>query len=303
MPLSQKTAAEFWREAVEDLGDIPVSVQHFSKYLLINRVQELVQGMFADVVAEAYIEETTAVLSTTGKYYVSGASWTASTNSLTATMNTAWSSSDVGNLVVFRNGTSVYVGTIASRTSDTVVVLAGDNLPTSDIGTVNDVMMAATTVSGDSINIGSLRLLRYGNQLNLTIKSTVTNNVETISREAFQKFNASAAQNRNKIVWALYGNTIYLAKGSNLSSYGTLTIAYPSLPTMVSTDSDNISLLDGAMAQIGINVLRAKIQRRLGIPIPETDKNDTRELIKMLYTSYNQDIKKEFIEQKLESLL
>ena len=302
MALSDKTAAYFWREAVRDIN-VDIEPLAFEKYNLINRTQEMVQGMFADLVGEAYLKETTAVLSTTGKYYVSGASWVASTNSLTATMDTAWASSDVGNLVVFRDGTSVYVGTITSRTSGTVVVLAGDNLPSADIATLEDVLMAATTLTGDSLNISSLRLLRYGTQLNVTIRSTVTDQIETLPRESFPKFNTTSPQNRNKIAWMLVGDTVYLSKGSSLSSYGTITIQYPALPTDVTSDSDYVDLLDGNMLQIGIAMLRAKVQRRLSVPIPDEDKRDVRDLVMMLYNSFGQDVKKELVEQKLESLL
>ena len=304
MGRSRYTVSEYIRNATRDIPQYEQnSAVYTERYDLINRVQELVQGMFADLVAEAYMTETTAVLSTTGKYYSSGASWDTDTDSLTATMDTSWASTDVGNLVIFRDGTSVYVGTITSRTSATVVVLTGDNLPAADIATVNDVMMAATTISGDSINVSSLKILRYGTQMNINLRSTVTDQFDTLARSAFFKWDSTDPRKRNTIAWTLIGTTIYLNKGSDVSSYGTITIEYPSLPTVVSADGDTVDLLDGAMAQIGLNVLRAKIQRRLQLPIPEGDKNDTRELITMLYNSFNQDVKKELVEQKLESLL
>lgn len=303
MPLSQKTAGEFWREAVEDLGDIPVSAPHFSKYLLINRAQEMVQGMFADLVGEAYMRESTPVLSTDGKYYSSGASWDADTNYLTATMSTSWASTDVGNIVIFRDSSSVYVGWVYEWISTTVVKLSGDNLPTADIATVNDVLMAGNTITNGQIDISTLRMLRYGTQLNINLKSTVTNSFETLSRASFNAWNTTAPQNRNKIVWTLVGTSLYLKKGSSLSSYGVLVIEYPSLPEEVSLDTDKIDLLDGTMMQIGIATLRAMVQRRLSLPISEADKEATQKLIYQLYTSFNQDINKELVEQKLESLL
>lgn len=302
MALSNKTAGYFWREAARDL-DVETPLFAFEKYNLMNRVQELTQGMFADIVAESYIRETTAVLSTTGKYYVSGASWDADTNQLTATMDTVWSSSNLGNLVIFRDGTSVYIGTITAWVSTTVVTLTGDNLPTADIATVSYVMMAGTTISNSQIDISSLKLLRYGTQLNLNLKSTITNQFETLSRSSFNAWSSTVPQNRNKIAWTLVGTGLYLKRGSSLSSYGTMTLEYPSLPTAVTGDSDYIDLLDGMMVQIGIISLRSKIQRRLGKPTDETDRSEAKELINALYNSFNQDIKKEFVEQKLESLL
>jgi hypothetical protein len=296
------TVDDFWREAVRDMGDIH-NVLSFEKFNLVNRACQLTQGLMADVVAESYIRETTAVLSTTGKYYVSGASWDVDANRLTATMDTVWASTDVGNLVVFRDGTSVYIGTITAWVSTTVVTLTGDNLPSADIATLEDVLMAGTTITNSQIDISSLRLLRYGTQLNLNLKSTITNQFETLPRSSFNAWSESKPQNRNTIAWTLVGTGLYLKRGSSLSSYGTITIEYPSLPTTVTTTTEYVDLLDGAMVQIGIATLRANIQRRMNIPITESDKNDVGKLITALYNSFNQDIKKEFVEQKLESLL
>lgn len=297
------TVADFWKQAIFDIPEGKASqLPDFTRYELINRVEEVVQGQFADVVAEAYMDYTTMVPDpTAGKYYVSGASWDVDLMQLTATMDTNFTSADVGKFVVFNNGATVYCGTIISRQSNTVVTLQGDNLPAADIVTVTYVLVLNTLPSGDTLDVSSVKLLRYGNQLNLQLRSTLTNTVVNFPREGFPGF-ITTGKNRNTIIWALVGTTLYLKKGDSLSTYGTLTLWYPRLPLTVSADTDNIDLLDGAMIQIGIVVLRNLIARRLDLPI-DTDKEQLRELVVALYNSMKGSVSKEELKSKVEALL
>ena len=261
----------------------------------------MAQGLVADIVSEAYQKDTTAVLSTTGKYGTTG-TFTAATNTLVATMSSNFASIDVGNMIILRTGTTVYVATIQSYISTTSVVLYGDNLPITDVASFDTITMAGTTPTGTVINISSLRLLRSGSQLRLQLISTATENVNVELSESFPRWRTGASQNLNSIIWCLVGTNIYLNKGDSLSSYGTLTIRYPGLPDLVSLDADYIDLLDGIMVINGIMILRTLIEKRLGVQVSN---NGTTIIdnVQSMYRNAGNEQSKELIRAKVESLL
>lgn len=294
------TVDAFWTEAVRDLGNVH-NVLKFEKFNLVNRACQLAQGLMADVVSESYITDTVVMNSTTGKYGTTG-TFVAATGVLTATMDTGFSASDLGNMVILRSGTSVYVGTIHSRTSATVVTLTGDNLPTSDQASFNTITMATTTPSGTILDFSSVSMLRYGSQLNLQILSTSTDQVVCYPREGFNRWDNTLATNRNTIIYTIVGTSVRLDKGSSVSSYGTITFRYPRIPYTVSLTTEYVDLLDGSMVQVGIMLLRGMIQKRLSLPI-DVDKNAIAEQIVAVYRSLNGEVKKEEVESKIEGLL
>lgn len=300
------TCKDFFDHATRDIKNFPENDAVYNeRFILIDRASQVTQAMFADIVSEAYLEDTTAVLSTTGKYGNTTASFNVSTKYLTVTLSAGgnWSSTDIGNAVMFHNGTDVYFGTIVDRLSNTVVKLSGDNLPSSNIS-VDYVIMSATSPTGDVISLASLRMLRYGSKLRLTIASTVTTVVDPVTVSAYNKFRSTAAQNMNRIVWQTIGDFLYLKKGWNLSSYGTLTIQYPRLPLQRTADGDYVDLLDGAMAEIGIIVLKNMIAQRALVQYDKSkDKEDLTKLIGSLYSTQGGEIAKELKQQKIESIL
>lgn len=303
---TEYTSIDFFRQAVSEISQFKQNSKIFTqRFDLINGTQEAVQGQFADLVAEAYMTDATPVLNEVGKYYTSGASYVAATKRLTATMaETGWAVTDVGNMIMFRDGANIYVAEISQRISTTVVVISGDNLPAADIAAVSDVLMAATGVDGSSpIDISSLRMLRYSNQLGLRLESTATKYVIPLDPVAFQKFQPSAWSNKDKIGWMLQGNKLLVKLGSSLASGGTLKLWYPRLPYVITTDSEYVDLLDGAMVQIGILVLKTRIQKRLNLPVQPETVQEMQDKIGLLYNSFSGNIKKEEIQSKVEALV
>ncbi len=306
MPLSTLfTAKTFFRQATAEIRAYQQNSKIFAqRFELMNNVQLAIQGQVSDIVAESYMTDTVPVLSTTGKYYSSGASWASSTSRLTATMDSSFSSTDVGNLVIFRYGADVYVGTIIQRISNTVVKLRGDNLPATDLATVNDVIMSATGVDGSSaIDISSLKMLRYANQVKLRLESTATKYVLSLDPVSFQKFQTGANNNLDKVAWMLQGNSLFVKMGTDLASAGTLKLWYPRLPDNVTADTDYMDLLDGPMIQIGILALKIAIQKRLGEQVNPADVQEAGEKLSMLYNAAGNTIKKEEIRSKVEALI
>jgi hypothetical protein len=293
---------DFWKEAIRDLSLDDLVPLDFERYNLINRACQITQGLVADVVSEAYMEDTNPVLDSTGKYYVSGASWTVATKTLTATMDSDWASTNVGNIVIFRDGTDTYIGTISAWTDATNVVLRGDALPAADITTVDDVMMVNSAVSYASLDISTLPMLRYGTQVRLQIMSTETDFINSLPSEQFERWRTTAQQNLDRVVWTLVGQIVYFQKGTSITTLGTLTFRYPRVAKTVTSETDYIDLLDGSMMQVGIMVLRSLIQKRLGIKV-DVDKNEIAEQIQAIYRQSGGEIKKEEITKKVEALV
>lgn len=302
------TVKDFFDHATRDLKNFPENNAVYNeRFVLVDRASMVAQALFADVVSEAYLDETTAVLSNTGKYSADTITYTLATKYLTMATVTGgnWSSTDEGNMVVFHDGTSVYVGRIAQRISNLVIKVSGDNLPTGDIASVDYVIMAATAPTGDVINLSSLRVLRYGSKLKLDVASDATTVVDSVTVSAYNKFRSTAQQNLNKIIWTTTGDYLNLKKGWSLGSYGTLTLRYSRLPIQVTADTDYVDLLDGAMAEIGIIILKNILADRVeGVQVDkEKDKESLNKLITALYRAQGGEIAKELKQQKIESIL
>ncbi len=294
------TGKDIWREGTLDTPDYLQGKELYVDRLnLMNRHIQMVIGQFYDLVKISYMTPVTPVISSSGRYSTVGGTWVASTNTLTITMNSNFASSDVGNLIVFRVSASVYVATIQSRTSNTVVVLTGDNLPSSN-QTVDYAIMAATTLTSDAISIASLRMARAGQQIGLELESTVTTSIRYMTSLEINMWRTSEEGNSNSIAVALSGTTLLLKKGSELSSYGTLTLRYPKVPDSLATEDDYADIPDGVIPEIVIISLRSAIARRLG---KKTDEQPQLEaLIRKLYQTFNMEVDAEVLKEKAQAL-
>jgi hypothetical protein len=296
------TAKLFWNAATREIKAYKQNdLVYNERFNLINQACLMTQGLVSDIVAEAYKKDTTAVLSTTGKYGTTG-TFTSATNALVATMSSSFSSADVGNMIILRTGTTVYIATIQSYVSATSVILYGDNLPSVDVASFDTITMAGTTPTGTTVSISSLRLLRFNSQLRLQLISTATENVNVELSESFPRWRTSASQNLNSIIWCLVGTNMFLNKGDSVSSYGTLTIRYPGLPDLVTLDTDYVDLIDGIMVVTGIMVLKTLIEKRLGVQVSNNGTTIV-ENVQAMYRSAGNEVSKEIIKAKVESLL
>lgn len=290
MPLSNIYDAKSWFDNVtREIKDFNENDAVWNeRWIIADRASELTQGLVADAVAESYMTDTTPS-SSTGKYGSSGMSYAVATRTLTATMSTAFNSTDVGKWVSFREGETTYGASIQSYGSATTVVLTGINLPSANIATVDAVIVLATPPSGDTLDISGLRLLRYGTQERIKLFSTATNVVERVSDIAYQQFPTTATFNINKIVWNLTGGNIYLKKGSNLASYGTFTLRYPRIPYQITADTTMMDLLDGSMIQLSFLVGRNIIEKRMDKEL--TGKEEQARLIQSIYREFTGEVK------------
>ena len=301
MPLSRNwTANEVFLEAFRDVGydqNSPIIIERFQ---LVNRAINRVATEFAGILWPSYMEQADLTVSTTGNFGSSGMSFTFATLRLTATMNSSFASTDIGKTVVFRESATVYQGVITTFVSTTVVVLAGNNLPTADIATVDAVIMVGTRITGDSVSISGIDLLRIGGELKFSLASTSTNYIDAVSVHEIRTFRSGAIANANRIVWAIEGDTLLLARGDSLSNYGTLTLHYPRFPTAVTLDADLVDIPDGAPLSLAILHLSAIIARRLKIPVNLG--TQMRDQVQNIMRSYGLIISSEEIEKRVSAL-
>lgn len=312
------TAQKLWQEAISDVRGLDQNDEmYIQRFEIMNRVIEFIIATVYDLVSKSYVESATASSSTTNeKRLVSGqtATWTVSTKTLSATStnitdgtNTGFASGDVGKTVMFLVGSDpilIYNGYIQSYTSTGAVVLGGVNLPTSDSG-AGGVLVALfanspLSISSEAINLSSLKMMRTGQQIGLEIESTATTNVKPMSTISLNSFSTSDVRNRNSIAWAFSGDKILLKKGTSLSSYGTLTVRYPRIPTRVTGDTQYIDVPEGTITELVILKLKSIICGRLGIQNNYVAEMVT--LIKQLYGTFEREAQAEEAKSKILAL-
>ena len=152
----------------------------------------------------------------------------------------------------------------------------------------------------NAIDISALRIMRSGQQMRMTLFSSVTKDVTVKQPEEVDSFIASALQNSTKIVWTLVGDKIKLAKGAGLASYG-LTIRYPRVPTLVTADTDLIDLPDGPAPAMLVALVREEVASRINFQVPDT-LNKIETAIRDLYNSFGVAISNEMIKEKANDL-
>lgn len=300
--------SKIWTDSSFDIGSPQNDPLYVNRIGLVNRAQRAVLGLFYDVMAPAYKDSEMILTDVNGNYYSSGASYIAATRTLTATMASSFTSSDVGKLVMFRYGLLVYLCTVQSYVSATSVVVQGANLPAADIATVNDVLMATTTLSGDSLDISSLRTMMTGQQVGLIVECSETTLVEPITLERYKTWDSSNPANLNKVVYCLVGSTLLLKKGTSIASYGTLTIYFSGVQNLGTLDGDMVDLPDGPAIElclIKLKQIRYEQYNQLGIdvkPLANTEAQ-TQELVSGLYRIFNrQEAAEDVVQDKIKAL-
>jgi hypothetical protein len=298
------TAATMWREAVRDLN--ATGVLSFEKYNLVNRTIQTVAGQFYDLMSNSYMTEATATIAGTAKYEtVTGGTYTSATR--TVTMNNpsaALSSADIEKVVMFRIDSNIYLGTIESVTSSSAFVFKihvpySGAYPAAD-STTDEILICGTTLSGSTVSLSSLRIMRTGQQIKLEVATTATATIKAGTMREVDTF-VGSGRNSKTIVWALKGDSIDFAIGDDLTNAGTLTIRYPRVPVQVEADSDKVDLPDGTAIEIAIIYLRSLLQRRLKLP-PEDNEGELRRLINDLYKTFGAEASTEIVTEKILAL-
>lgn len=267
---------------------------------LVNFTVSHVMNLIYDLVSNAYMTPITILPDTTGRYYVSGASYEASTKRLTATMNTNFGSGDVGKYVTFRVGALVYTAQVTAFVSTTVIEINGSNLPSSN-QTVDDVMLAATTPTGNTMSIADLRIMRTGQPLKLELESTATTSIKPMSVYDLEHFNINDPRLLSSIGWAYSGEEILLAKGSSLTTYGTFTLRYPRIPNQVTANTDKLDVPDGAAMGICLLHFQNQLAVALKREFPEYA-GEMKLALESLYRTYIGEVNREAVREKASAI-
>lgn len=299
------TARRFYNMAGADLESDVNQTAFIQRFDLINKTIELVTTLFYDLMISAYMTPVTLVPDTIGRYSSSGTgSWTAATSLLSfAGMNTAFNSVDVGKVIGFRIGASLYLGTISTFVSTSSITVTGLSLPSVD-GTVAEVMVFSSVPGSNTVSLDGLRIMRTGQQVKMELESTATKTIEAVESQAVFAFDATSLTNKNKIVWCMSGDQIIFAKGSGLTNAGTFTLRYPRVPNILTSDTDFLDLPDGAAIEIALLHLKSVLSRRM--KQPDQAKDFSAELggvIRALYSTFGQEVQKDVMKEKVLALV
>jgi hypothetical protein len=292
----------FFTEARRDLDVDINSSLYVSRANIIHMGIHTTVSLFYDILANAYMTPVTILPDTTGRYSSSGTgSYAFATRLLTfATMNTSFGSGDVGKYITFRVGALVYSGQISRFVSTTVVEISGHNLPSSNV-TVDYVLLASTTPTGNLISIADLPIMRTGNQLRLELESTATKDVLLKSSAELRSWRNDSPMNASQVVWALSGAEILLDKAADLSTYGTFTLRYPRVPMKALANTDKLDISDGAPVEIALIATKKRMGQMLGRQA-EDFSNQLTGLITSLLRVSGAQVSGEIIKEKLIAL-
>lgn len=167
----------------------------------------------------------------------------------------------------------------------------------------NSYMTVATEspASGDSeIDISTYRIYRPA-LTKIELESSQTDYVEPVSLIGFRTFRSAAHNSRKKIVYAVSGEIIYIAKGDDLSSYGTITFRYPRVPTLVTADTDLVDLPDGEAVELAIIQLKKILAERYEKQKKDY-KQDVNALVQGLYSSFGVTAEAEEHKSRIKAL-
>lgn len=158
------------------------------------------------------------------------------------------------------------------------------------------------TITTNSASLTSFRIRREAISRILVQSSSLTKPARAVSMDEYLGFRASAAQSRMEIVYTIEGDTMLLAKGPALASYGTtVTLHYPALPTQVTADSDKVDLPDGTT--VAIAILRAKKILAERYQKPQQDySQEFSTLLQNLYSAFNINLSEEEVKEKTKAL-
>jgi hypothetical protein len=161
----------------------------------------------------------------------------------------------------------------------------------------------SVTSSANKISLAGIRLGLSGEQVGLILESTGTTALGPVSEEEVSSFRSSAAQNLKRIVWAFSGDYLLLAKGSSLSTYGTLTLRYPRVPCVPTTDTEYVDLPDGLLMEMGLLKLKSLIALRVGERASPETEAQMQGMVKTLYGQLGIQASLEDIKTKTAAIL
>jgi hypothetical protein len=327
------TALKLWNEAAADIKFPDNDESYIQRFLLINRAVNVAMSKFFDLFSVYYM--TTAAPSSgasmsgiiqTRYNHGYGYAYNHVDNSFLVNSSpnpfTAFTAVDVGKEIHFIDAGAtpdrMYIGVIASIFAANIVYFD----PTKGLlpsATINQPLVttywaihydpySVAEGSSSAIDLTALTYQPYraGMQGKMTLASSLTSTVRAVGHEEFRTWSPTAVQNKNTIVYTIEGDYINLKKGSNLSTYGSLSLKYPRLPIPVAADATYVDVPDGVAIDVALMVLKQILCSRLtaaGYPAPKYDFNaEIKALVEPLYATLGQEYEAEPDKDKLIAL-
>ena len=303
MSLSKSyTAFQMWSEATQDVRVGVNSSIYVDRLNLINSCVDATFNTLQPLMIKSYQRSAVITKSYVDKRDVGGsATFNPTTNILHCpAISTGFTVGDVGRyLVGVQAGTASWFGTVVSVIGSNDIVISA-NSPIASTVTLLYVFLPPTTINDDIVNLAGLRINRVIAPVNITLESSLSTTVRPETVDGLKSFNVNSDQNRKTIVFALEGETLLLRKGYSLTSYGTLTMHYPAMPTPVTSNNSMVDLPDGSSITLAITALRAKIQKRIGQPVNVTQ--EIQSIVASLFQSLTPELQTKKVNE-IESLL
>jgi hypothetical protein len=164
--------------------------------------------------------------------------------------------------------------------------------------------LTAETVTpvDDVIDISGIRaMFRGGPEVRFMLESTSAGCIVATSKEEHHRFRTSASQNSDTIAWSLVGDSIYVKKGSGLSSYGTLTLWYPRQPLEPTVATTLLDIPDGIPMEIALLKLKMILAERYNVKF--SGEREMESLIQKFYSTLGVATNLEEVKDKTAKLL
>jgi len=194
--------------------------------------------------------EDTAVLSDAASSYAAslistGAGYAYATRTITTVALHALTSADIGKRIVFFDQTTdpagkVAIAQIESITSTYAFVVTAAN-GVADITSPNCDYVVFSAHSTANVDLSALRIDKV-----IKVVDATNGLVSERKDLAFENL-SNISHLTNSVFYNLFGETLFLSKGSNVSAWGTLTLYYYRIPVLVSVDGDFIDMRDKYM--------------------------------------------------------
>jgi len=292
-------ASRLFEEAVSDLGLEQNWDLYRNRFSLCNRAVSDVLEQIFPVVAPAYLTSDPISFSSTAKRSTSGTgTWTAATRTLVfAGMNADFDSGDVGKLVTIRIVNDIYLGTIEAVTDGDTVVVRGVILPAAD-ATVDEVQVLGTALTGSTVDISSLRIMRSA-QARITLESTVLD--KAVPASTIDELLAWRSDDIGtpSVVFALEGSTLRIR--TRLASVGTLSLHYYEMPEEMTDDASGVDVPDGAAVALVQARLKKLLATKAGIQLPDYAE-EIKQHIATLADAFKAVVSEEQLKSKIAAL-
>jgi hypothetical protein len=261
------TAGRLFDEAVANLDIEDNWNLYLDRFSFCNRALQDVLEQIFPVVAPAYLTSDPISFSSTAKRSTSSTgTWTAATRTLVfAGMSADFDSGDLGKLVTIRIVNAIYLGTIETITDGETVVVRGFVLPAAN-ATVDEVQVLGTALTGSTVDISSLRIMRSA-QARITLESTVLDKPVPASTVDELLAWRSDDIGTPSIIFALEGSTLRIR--TRLASVGSLSIHYHKMPEEMTDDASGVDVPDGAAVALVQARLKKLLATEAGIQLPD----------------------------------